>query len=167
MKREQVSALHHLFYGHDNVPGKKDFENAWKAVKAVAAGGGVLSEPERQCLLGRMSAIGTPSDVVDQVMAWDERSQRPEVLLAHVGPRERRVLTGPWILYEGLSVAMVDGELDPGELDAVRAMATGMDLVPDTVDALTQVCGDEAALRRRRIDLLFSGGAPSLHFDQL
>ena len=168
MKREQVSALQHLFYGHGNVPAKKDFECAWKAVKAVAAGRKRLSAPKLQCLLGRMSAAGTPPEVVDHVMAWDERSERPAALLAHLsGPAEGRLLTGAWILYEGLSVALVDGELGAGELAAVRAMAKGMDLAPETVDALSQVCSDEAAIRRRRIDLLFSGGAPSLHFDQL
>jgi hypothetical protein len=60
MNSEQIFALRQVFYGQTDVPGKADFEGAWKAVKTVAAGSGVLSESEHRCLLARMSAIGTP-----------------------------------------------------------------------------------------------------------
>jgi len=60
MNSEQIFALRQVFYGQTDVPGKADFEGAWKAAKTVAEGSGVLGESEHRCLLARMSAIGTP-----------------------------------------------------------------------------------------------------------
>jgi hypothetical protein len=162
MKREQVSALRHLFYGHAAVPAKGDLANAWKAVKVVATGAGVLREPQRLCLLGRMAALGTPADVIAEVEAYEGRA---DGLLARLGRTpELRQRTGAWILYEGLSVAMSGGEPSRGVLAAARAIATGTDTAIETLEALTEICREEAALRRRRIDVLAAGG---IRFDQL
>ena len=154
---EHVSAVQHLWYGHGHVPDRSDLEFSWKAVKAVAARDGVLSEPERLHLLGKMCAILTPPDVIEEVMRFDARSEPPERLLARVQvPDEVRPATGAWIVYEGLSVAMSDGELAGAELNSVRRVAAAMGVRPRTVDELTTLCRDEAALRARRIMLLRS-----------
>ncbi len=81
---EHHSAVQHLWYGHGQIPKKSDFEYSWKAVKAVAAADGELSEPERRHLLGRMCTILTPPDVGELVMQYDERSETPEQLLARI-----------------------------------------------------------------------------------
>ncbi len=165
MKRGQLSALHHLNYGQRVVPERDGLENAWKAVKALAAGRGVLSAPQRSRLLGRMAAIATPPDVIDAVMAWNEQSQRPATLLARVGvPAGTRWGSAPWLIYEGLSVAMADGELPSADMEALSAVARRMNVSSETVEALAQLCRDEADLRRQRISMLSKSG---IHVDQL
>lgn len=154
---EHVSAVQNLWYGHGHVPNKSDFEYSWKAIKAVAAGDGVLSEPERLHLLGKMCAILTPPDIVEAVMRFDEHSEKPERLMAKIlVPDEVRPGTGAWIVYEGLSVAISDGELAPREIDAVRNVAAAMGVKTHTVDTLIQLCRDEATMRVRRIAALQS-----------
>lgn len=155
MKHENIGWVQHIWYGHTNVPAPSDFEFAWKAVKAVAAGDGVLSEPERQFLIGKMCAIATPEDVVERVMAFDEHSQTPASLLDLVGvPPQIRRATGAWIVYEAMSVAYADGELAPGEMAAVNSVASTMDVDMGTVERLLQIVIEEASLRERRLAAL-------------
>jgi hypothetical protein len=157
LPRESVAALQHLWYGHQNVPERSDFEHAWKAVKSVGACDGNLTEAERLHLLGKMSAIGTPSDVVEMVMAFDEHSGTPEELVAGIEvPDAIRPGVGAWIVYEGLSLAMSDGTLADAELDAVRKAGAAMGVLSATVDALVEQCQEEASLRERRIRTLDS-----------
>ena len=106
MNSEQSFALRQLFYGQTNAPGAADFEGARKEVKTVATGSGVLSESEQRCLLARMSASGTPPDMIQSVMSWNERAESAAEMLARVGARaSQRWQTEAWILYEALSVA--------------------------------------------------------------
>ena len=157
LPREYVAALQQLWYGHPNVPRKEDFEHAWKAVKSVGACDGNLSDTERLHLLGKMCAIGTPADVVEMVMAFDEHSGTPEELVRGIDvPDEVRPGTGAWIVYEGLSLAMSDGDISSVELEAVRRAGTAMGVPSSTVDALVDQCRQEAALRNRRLETLFS-----------
>ncbi len=157
LSHEQVAALQQLWYGHQNVPKRSDFEHAWKAIKAVGTGDGQLTDTERLHLLGKMCAIGTPPDIVDVVMAFDEHSASPESLVAGIDvPDEVRAGTGAWVVYEGISLAMSDGDLAEGELDAIRRTASAMGVTAETVDALAEQCSEEAAVRERRIRTLFS-----------
>ena len=154
---EYVAALQQLWYGHQNVPRRSDFEHAWKAVKSVGACDGSLSENERLYLLGKMCAIGTPSDIIDQIMAFDEHSGTPESLVAGIDvPEAVRPGVGAWIVYEGLSLAMSDGDLVDAELDALRRAGAAMGVPAATIDALVDQCREEAAVRERRIRTLFS-----------
>jgi hypothetical protein len=149
---DQIAALQHLWYGHQNVPSRSDFEHAWKAVKVVAGSNGQVSDEERLYLLGKMSAIGTPADVVQMVMDFDEQSTTCEALLGGINvPAEVRPGVGAWIVYEGLSTAMADGELADAERDGIGRIAATMGVEPRIVDALTQQCRDEASVRERRI----------------
>jgi len=175
MNREQISALRLHFFGHTDAPGRKDIEDAWKAVKAVAAAARPLGEPERLSLLARMSSIGTPTEVVEHVMSWNERAERAKALLARIAGSARvghgddvvRWRTEAWIIYAALAVAMVDGDLSDGEIGTVRSLAAGVDVTTATVDGLADVCREEAAIRRRRINLLASKSASAVRYDML
>jgi len=154
---EKVGALQHLWYGHQNVPRHDDFLYAWRAIKSVGACDGQLSDAERIYLLGKMCAIGTPTDVVEAVMSFDEHAGTPAELIAGIDvPDEVRAGTGAWIVYEGLSLAMADGDLDERELDAVRRAGAAMGVGSDVVDALRVQVRQEAALREQRIRTLAS-----------
>jgi len=97
----------------------------------------------------------TPPEVVEEVERWYAHAEKPAALLAQIGvPPAVRRGTGAWIVYEGLSVAFADGELARGEMDAVRGVATTMDVDDATVDALEKIVRDEAAVRERRIQTL-------------
>ena len=152
-----AGAVQHLWYGHQNAPNSSDYEHAWKAIKAVAACDGQLSEAERLYLVGKMSAIATPPDVVRSVLAFDEGSSAVSALLDGIQvPAEYRPGVGAWVVYEALSVAMADGELAEGEAEAVRAAAEKVGVGADTVDELTYQVRQESSLRERRIELLNS-----------
>jgi hypothetical protein len=157
LKPEYVGAIQHLWYGHQNVPRKSDFEYAWKAIKVAAAADGELTDTERLHLLGKMCAIGTPPDVVEMVLSFDETSTTCEALLYRIDvPPEVRPGTGAWVVYEGLSVAMADGELSDGEREAIRRTAEAMGVGSDVVTALEDQVSQEAAIRQKRLQTLFS-----------
>lgn len=167
MKSEYIGAVQHVWYGHTNVPHDSDFEFAWKAVKAIVAGDGVISEAERLHLVGKMCAILTPQDVVERVMSWDERSEAPAALLAQVGvPPQIRRATGAWIVYEGLSAALADGELEPGELAVVHKVAQTLEVPSETVDALHEIVVAESKLRQRRIEALHGTISEKFRFER-
>ena len=164
---EYVAALQIFWYGHQNVPRRSDFENAWKAVKSVGACDGQLSDAERLYLLAKMCAIGTPPDVVEAIVAFDEHSGAPEELVGGIDvPAEVRRGVGAWIVYEGLSLALSDGDLASAELEAVRKAGAALGIDSATVDALAEQCREEAALRERRIRTLNSTIASEFRFSQ-
>jgi tellurite resistance protein len=157
LKPEDIGAIQYLFYGHQNVPKKSDFDHAWKAIKVVAAADGQLSETERLHLLGKMASIGTPADVVAAVMDFDVRFATCEALVAGIEvPAELRPGTGAWVVYEGLSVAMADGDLASEELEGVRRTAAAMGVPESVVDSLVEQVRQELALRERRLETLAS-----------
>ena len=163
---EDIAAVQYLWYGHKNVPKRSDFEFSWKAVKAIASADGELSDAERLALLGKMLAILTPPDVVDEVMQYDARAHAPHELLAHVDiPEEVRPGTGAWMVYEALSVSLADGKLGPQELDAIHETAATMGVAAETVGALVELCREEVAMRQRRIDLLHGTITSTFRFD--
>ena len=152
-----AGAVQHLWYGHQNAPNSSDYEHPWKAIKAVAACDGQLSDAERLYLVGKMTSIATPPDVVKKVLAFDEGSSAVGALLDGIQvPPDYRPGVGTWVVYEALSVAMADGELAEGETEAVRAAAEKMGVSADAVDALTYQVRQESSLRQRRIELLNS-----------
>ena len=163
-KREHVSEQQQLLYGHADVPARKDLETGWKAAKAIAAGGHPLGDAARHCLIARMAAAGVPAEVVEHVMGWDERAERLEAPLARVTSAHG---TRAWILYEGLSVAIVEGGVTDGQLDAAHAVAAALDLTVDAVDELAEVCRQERDLRVRRLNLLSATSTSGYRFDLL
>lgn len=158
-----VKAAYQLWYGNKHLPPSPDLEPAWKAVKCVAAGDGKLSEAERAFLIGKMHALHTPEPVIEAVLAYDVRSETPGKLLARLSvPTEARASLGAWIVYEALSVALADGEIATGELDAVQRIAATMNVRSAVVDALAEIVRDEAKLRDRRVAALRGSTAAAL-----
>ena len=154
---EYAGAVQHFWYGHQHAPSRSDYEHAWRQVKAIAAADGRLTDDERLYLLGRMCAIGTPTDIVDGVMAYDESAGRGQAAVDGINvPAEMRPGVGAWLVYEALSVAMSDGDLAERELEAVRGAANAMGVAPGTVDGLIEQCREERTVRERRIELLQS-----------
>lgn len=165
--RDPAVAAHVLWYGRRDVPSAANLELAWKAIKGMAASDGKLSEPERAYLHGKMCTLATPPDVIDAVMRDEPRPEPPAKLLARIAVSDgARAAMGAWIVYEGLSVALADGELAVGELEAVQKSATAMGVRSATVDALAALVRDEAELRRRRIEALFGPAAAATLFGQ-
>lgn len=158
-----AKAAHELWYGNKHLPPEADLEPAWKAVKIVAMGDGKLSDAEHRALVGKMHALHTPSSVIAAVLAYEPRGESPARLLAKLTTSaEARASLGAWIVYEALSVALGDGELAVGELDAVQKIAATMDVRSAVVDVLAAIVRDEAALRERRVGALRGNVSSSL-----
>ncbi|MBI4950892.1 MAG: hypothetical protein HY908_02585 [Myxococcales bacterium] len=152
-RHAHLSPVQHFFYGHARVPAETDLLDAWKAVKATVAAGGPLDRSARFCLHARMCATGAPPGLVSEVLTWNEASERPKALLARIAPAERHA-TAVWVVYEALSVAMAETRLHPSVIESVCTAAVGLGTKREVVDALVDLCREEAALRRRRIDML-------------
>lgn len=162
MKREHVAALQQFLYGHAPAADRHDLEAAWKAVKVMAGTGG-LNDARELHLVARMCEAGAPAEVIDAVLASE--AKRAYAALDRVV--ELGWQTAAWIVYEALTVASTAGDLDSGELDAICALAVRLDIMPTTVEALAELCREEAALRMRRIAVLSSKGASCPRFDLL
>ena len=90
-------------------------------------------------------------------MAFDEQSLTCEALLARIQvPAEVRPGVGAWIVYEGVSVAIADGDLAQAERDGIGRVAATMGVGDGTVGALIAQCREEVAVRERRIRTLNS-----------
>jgi hypothetical protein len=64
-----------------------------------------------------------------------------------------------------LSVAMADGDLAPGELEFARQTAQTMGVPAKAVDGFLAVCREEANVRKRRIEVLYSTFKGEFRFD--
>lgn len=163
---EYVSAVQFLWYGHRNVPKPSDFENAWKAVKTIAAGDGELGVREQVRLIGKMCAIAMPPEVVANVVAYTPGEASLADLFAGVDvPPEVRPGTGGYIVYEALGLMVADGPLTDEELGAAREAATAMGVPDGAVEAFAEDWRAEEDARARRIRDLHGTFAADFRFD--
>ncbi|MCC6523676.1 MAG: hypothetical protein IT373_13555 [Polyangiaceae bacterium] len=152
-RHAHLSPVQHFFYGHARVPAATHLLDAWKAVKVTAAAAGPLDRSARFCLHARMCATGAPPGLVSEVLTWSESGQLPGTMLARI-PAAARPATAVWVVYEALSVVMAEARLRPDAIESVATAAVGLGPAREVVDALVDLCREEAALRRRRIDVL-------------
>lgn len=163
---EHVSAVQFLWYGHRNVPKPSDFAHSWKAVKTVAAADGELTVREQVRLLGKMCAILTPPDVVNEVMEFTAGEAPLTELFAGIDvPPQVRPGTGAWLIYEALGVMTADGSLTDDELRAAREAAAQLEVPDGAVDTFAALWQEEEKLRARRIGDLNSTIPTEFRFD--
>jgi hypothetical protein len=64
------------------------------------------------------------------------------------------------LVYHAIMASDADGVLEPGEEQAIRAMALVLGLSESEVDGLFALYHDEKALQGRKMALLFPNGHP-------
>ena len=143
-------------WGFESMPEAPDWEIFAKSLLTCASGDGVLADSERQWVVGFASAYGAPEEFVDMLRAWQPDGVVKERLESReTGRKSRRSL-----LYLAIHACSADGEYHPGEQAAVRAVAAQLGIGEDVVGQIEAVVAEEAALKAKRLRLLYDEGAP-------
>lgn len=128
---------------------EEDNLNMAKASVLCAGGIGALTEREREWLFGYRAACGDSDRVLDAIRAYDDSDR-----LEDIGRLPSMVVTVRAVVHDALRILSCDGPLTAEEFGRVLDGARRIGVRRDVVDALHQIVLDEAALRRRRYEVV-------------
>lgn len=117
-----------------------------KALIVCAAGDGVISQRERQWLLGYLITAGHSAAVVDQIRAYSGGDSLKDL----IGDDPLLLLTGRSMVYDALRTCAADGDLADGERDRILEAAGELSVPAETVAELEEIVRQEDVLRKRR-----------------
>lgn len=133
-----------------------DFNAYMKSLLICAKGDGVLSEPERDWVLGYCAALGGDASLVDELTTYtaddDLEGMISQASVANVGRGA--------MVFDAIRACDADGELAPGEMAAIKQAASALGLPEETVDRLRELYEQERDARNARNNLLYPNGAP-------
>lgn len=151
--------LAYLLYGHDQGRQSQisfeDKDRYARAILTIAAADG-LSERERDYFLNLARGMGMPDAAVAAYAKYDPSSEKLDDLLAPLRGRQ----PVPYLLYDAIKVASVDGYTDK-ERAKVDSAARALGVRLDVVRTLEGLVAAEAAIRDARIGLFASIEAES------
>jgi tellurite resistance protein len=136
-------------YGWTMPPPKGIHTAMCKAILSVAGGDGVVSQAERNFMLGRIKAYGAPEDELEEMATFDFRNVRLQDVIAKIPQGARRA-----VIYDAILTSQVDGFHDK-EREAARRAATVLGVDPEVVDTYEALIKVENSVRdaRMRISL--------------
>ena len=127
----------------------EDNLNDAKAAMLCAGGNGVLTERERDWLLGYRAACGDADHVLEAVRGYDDADRLEDI----VGLPSMKVVVRSMI-HIAFRMCASDGPLTAQEVERMHESARRIGVSPEIVDGVRRIVDDEAALRRRRYELI-------------
>jgi uncharacterized membrane protein YebE (DUF533 family) len=121
-----------------------------KALIVCAAGDGVISERERQWVVGYLITVGDSDAVIEEIRAYSGNDSLKDL----IGDDPLLVLTGRSIIYDALRACAADGDLADGERDRILEAAAELGVPAETVAELEEIVQQEGVLRKRRRKLI-------------
>jgi signal transduction histidine kinase len=123
--------------------------NHAKASMLCAGGNALLTERQRNWHLGYRAACGDAEHVLEAVRGYDDSDRIEDI----VGLPSMRV-TLRSVTHVAIRMLSADGPLTAQEEERVHEGARRMGVTREIVDRVKQIVVDEAALRRRRYELI-------------
>ncbi|MEO5678899.1 MAG: histidine kinase [Acidimicrobiales bacterium] len=120
-----------------------------QAIMLCAGGNAALTEPEREWLVGYLTAAGDADWVIEAVKAYDDSHTIEELMRVQGFPEIARGQ-----LYDALRMCSSDGPLTTEELDHIERAADAMGVPREVVAELHEIVVAHGALRRRRYDVI-------------
>jgi tellurite resistance protein len=128
-----------------------------KAIMACARAKGNLTQGEKDWVIGYGAACGAHQETVDALEAYEAEEDIDDILRRNMPTAET---WGRVAVFDAIRAAAADHEYDDDEMKAIRRLAKRIDVAEEVVDDLEALYQEEAALKRRRIDLVFGEQVP-------
>ncbi len=128
-----------------------------KAIMACARAKGHLTQGEKEWVIGYGAACGAHQETVDALEAYEADEELDDILRRNMPTAES---WGRVAIFDAIRAAAADHEYDDGEMKAIRRLAKRIDIAEEVVADLEALYREEAALKRRRIDLVFGEQVP-------
>ncbi|MBE8985840.1 hypothetical protein [Nostoc sp. LEGE 12450] len=156
IKKLGSSWLMNWFFGFNQIPTNEDSNIYMKAVLCCAKGDRVLSPEEHDWALGFCASWGVADWVIQDLRSYEADEALEEVIARspQVSMAQRDILlTAIW-------VSAANKEYQEKEKAKVRQMASILGITEEIVEQLEQLQQEEAALRQKRLDLLYPQKSP-------
>ncbi|NUR25187.1 MAG: hypothetical protein HOV83_04955 [Catenulispora sp.] len=136
---------------YGTVPDERSFAAYAKAVMVCANGDGEIAPAERAWIVGRFAALGASPDLLSELRDYPATQDLAELVGASsaIGSSTRS------LIYDALRACAADGELHPGEIEAVRTMNARLGHPDALVDQWLELHQEEQRLRARRLELIW------------
>ncbi|CAF2687035.1 unnamed protein product [Rotaria sp. Silwood2] len=122
------------------------------ALMEVAGADGILSEAERQWIVGFGAAL-------DELQTYQPKGMDELLKVFHVESghpfAKHSVLA---LIYDGFRGAGADQELHSKEVEAIYALGKTLGVTEEQIKQLHKVYMEEVQLRRKRLDIIFPRG---------
>lgn len=128
-----------------------------KAIMVCARAKGELTPGEKEWVIGYGAACGAPQATVDALEAYNADEDIEAILQRNMPTAQT---WGRVVLFDAIRAASADHDYDEGEMEAIRSLAQSLGVDEGVVADLEALSQDEAALRRRRIELVFGEQVP-------
>ncbi len=116
-----------------------------------------LTPGEKEWVIGYGAACGAHQETVDALRVYDADEDIDEIL-------ERNMPTaqtwGRVAIFDAIRAASADHQYDEAEMEAIRRLATRLNIGENVIAELEALHRDEVALKQRRIDLVFGEQVP-------
>ena len=126
-----------------------------KAILMCAKGDGVLSQPERDFIVGYFATIGAPESMIQELQTYEGGDD----LSAMVAPIPDPGIHNA-IIYFALKACEADGQLSDGERARIHKLANQLNVTSETVDSIYDLYQEETKMKEKRLGILFPAGSP-------
>ncbi|HEU4866311.1 MAG TPA: hypothetical protein VFV09_01160 [Actinomycetota bacterium] len=140
----------------DGVP-EDDRVDYLKTIMVTARADGELGQAEKEWVIGYGAACGAPQATVDALEAYDAGENVADILARNMPVANT---WGRVAVFDAIRASHADHDYDDEERASVRRIASALGVSDDVVAEIEQLCDDERALKKRRIDLVFGGQTP-------
>ncbi|MBW4593034.1 MAG: TerB family tellurite resistance protein [Brasilonema angustatum HA4187-MV1] len=132
-----------------------------KSLLIAAKGDSVISQAERDWVVGLTAAKGASEELIEKLKNYAADEDIEQVLSKDSiadGAREA-------LLYTAIEASAADGEYNDGEKASVRKIAAKLGVSEDVVKQLEAHYEEEKALFKKKIKTLYPNGHASLYDD--
>lgn len=144
------------FFGFTQIPTDEDCCIYMKSVLCCAKGDGVLTQAEKDWAIGFCASWGVAEWVIEELQKYEANEALEEV----VARSPQVSIAQRDLLLTAIRACAADGEYHQAEKAKVRQMASILGVSEEIVEQLEQLQQEEAALRRKRINLLYPEKSP-------
>ncbi|CAF3339290.1 unnamed protein product [Rotaria sp. Silwood2] len=147
-------------YDIDNIILKDELLSDYMiALMEVAAADGVLSEAERQWVIGLACAIGSSQVVIDKLQTYQHKGMDSVLATFHAeSGHSNGIHRQLSLIYDGFRAAGADGELHPKEVEAIHELAKALGVGEAQVKQLYELYIENQQNRLKRLKIIFPNG---------
>lgn len=144
------------FFGFQEIPTDEDCCIYMKSVLCCAKGDGILSQEEKNWAIGFCASWGVADWVIEELQAYEADEDLKEVIARspQVSIAQRD------LLLTAIRACAADKDYHEDEKAKIRQMASLIGVEEEIVEQLEQLQQEEAALRNKRIKLLYPEKSP-------
>ncbi|SRR5579883_1244908 len=140
------------------LPPQESIEAFAKALLIAAKGDRVISQEERDWVIGLTAAKGASQQLIEELKHYEADEDIDQVISRHPFSNQgRRAL-----IYTAIQACGADSEYNDPEKASIRKIAAKLEISEDVVKQLEELCEEEKAQFTKRINLLYPNGLPLL-----